>query len=128
VAGGCGDDDLVRSGVESAVDEFDPPAGHFADVVAAFAHAPPVGVGGGPAVAVASDVINMANRASQNGSVQLWSRNLIRWASQPSKQRRLGSPPAIGPPWPVTADGAVNRRRHHLRPWLPASSSDSSAR
>ena len=41
VAGGCGDDDLVGSGVESAVDEFDAPAGHFADVVAAFAHAPP---------------------------------------------------------------------------------------
>jgi hypothetical protein len=32
---------LCRSGVESAVDEFDAPAGHFADVVAAFAHAPP---------------------------------------------------------------------------------------
>ena len=53
---------LCRSGVESAVDEFDAPAGHFADVVAAFAHAPPVGVGGGPAVAMASDVINMPKR------------------------------------------------------------------
>jgi hypothetical protein len=34
VAGGCGDDDLVRAGVEAAVDEFDGPAGHFADQVA----------------------------------------------------------------------------------------------
>ena len=45
-----------------AVDEADAPAGHFADVVAAFAHAPPVDVGGGPAVAMTSDVINMPKR------------------------------------------------------------------
>ena len=45
-----------------AVDEADAPAGHFADVVAAFAHAPPVDVGGGSAFAVACDVIHMANR------------------------------------------------------------------
>ena len=35
MAGGCADDDLVRSGVEAAVDEFDVPARHFADQVAA---------------------------------------------------------------------------------------------
>ena len=35
VAGGCADDDLAWSGVEAAVDEFDVPARHFADQVAA---------------------------------------------------------------------------------------------
>lgn len=35
MAGGCGDDDLVRSGVEAAVGEFDAPNRHFVDQVAA---------------------------------------------------------------------------------------------
>ena len=111
-----------------AVDEADAPAGHFADVVAAFAHAPPVDVGGGPAVAMTSDVINMPKRgiAERVGAALVV--QLDQGASQPSKQRRVGSPPRIGPQRPFTADGAVNRRRQHLRPWLPASSSDSSAR
>jgi hypothetical protein len=33
VAGGCGDDDLVWSAVEAAIDELDLPAGHFADLL-----------------------------------------------------------------------------------------------
>ena len=67
--------------VESAVDEFDAPAGHFADVVSAFAHAAPVDVGGGSAFAVAPDVINMANRgvAERVPAALVAQRPLLSW-------------------------------------------------
>ena len=62
MAGGCGDDDLVRSGVEAAVDEFDAPAGHFADEVAAGAGAAAIVKRGRSAVAVSGDVVDVADR------------------------------------------------------------------
>ena len=34
------------------------------------------------------------------------------WPSQPSKCRRVGSPPTIGPELVEVLEGAVNRRRH----------------
>jgi hypothetical protein len=39
-------------------------------------------------------------------------------ASQPSKYRRVGSAPTIGPDPVEVLEGAVNSRRHHLRSWL----------
>src|SRR5688500_10099750 len=62
VAGGCGDDDLVRPGVEAAVDEFDVPAGHFADQVAALAFAASILQCGCSVVAVPGDVVDMSDR------------------------------------------------------------------
>ena len=62
MAGGCGDDDLVRLALVTAVGGFDPPAGHFPNEVAAGADTAPVGEGGGSAVAVAGDVVDVANR------------------------------------------------------------------
>ena len=97
VANGCGDHDRVWTAVEAAIKELDPPAGHFPNEVPALALAAAIDVGGPCTVAVASDVINVTDPGSQNGSLHVWSRNLMRSASQPSKQRRLGSPPTIGP-------------------------------
>ena len=62
MAGGCGDDDLVRLALVGAFGGCDPPAGHFPNVVAAGADAASVGEGGGSAVAVAGDVVDVANR------------------------------------------------------------------
>ena len=55
VAGGCGDDDLVWPAEEAAVDDFDVPAGHLADQVAALALAASIGECGEAALAVAGD-------------------------------------------------------------------------
>jgi hypothetical protein len=54
VAGGRGNDDLVRPAVEAAVNDFDVPSRHFADEVAAGAGASSVDVGGQSAVGVTS--------------------------------------------------------------------------
>ena len=62
VAGGCGDDDLVRAAGEAAVDDVDVPAGHFADDVAAGAFAASIAERGGSVVAAASDVVDVADR------------------------------------------------------------------
>ena len=62
MAGGCSDDDLVRSGVEAAVNEVDAPARHFSDKVAAGACAAAILKRGSSAVAVPSDVVDMADR------------------------------------------------------------------
>ncbi len=59
MAGGCGDDDFVWSAVEAAVDEFEVPAGHFADLVAAFALAAAIGEGGESTVGVSGDVVEV---------------------------------------------------------------------
>ena len=48
--------------METAIKELDPPAGHFAGVVAACAYAAAVDVGGGSTGAVAGDVINVTDR------------------------------------------------------------------
>jgi hypothetical protein len=62
VAGGCGDVDGVALVEEPGVDDVDVPAGHFADLVAAGAGAAPVFQGGGSAVAVPGDVVDVADR------------------------------------------------------------------
>ena len=62
MAGGCSDDDLVRLALVSAVGGSDPPARHFSNEVAAGADAAPDAEGGGSAVAVAGDVVDVANR------------------------------------------------------------------
>jgi hypothetical protein len=62
VARGCGDHDAVGFVGEPGVDDGDLPAGHLADVVATLANTAAVGVAGGSAFAVASDVIDMAAR------------------------------------------------------------------
>jgi hypothetical protein len=61
VAGGCGDDDLVRQRGEAAVDGFEVPSGHFMDEVAAGAGTSSVEVGGQSAVGVAGDVVEVAD-------------------------------------------------------------------
>ena len=85
MAGGCGDDDFVWSAVEAAVDDFDMPAGHFSDLVAAFALAAAIDVGGGSAVGVSGDVVEVSDGCVAEGSRQVWSRSRISLASQPSK-------------------------------------------
>ena len=62
VSGGCGDDDLVRCAVEAEVDHFEASARHFADEIAALAFATTIAVAGGPTLAVASDVVDVADR------------------------------------------------------------------
>jgi hypothetical protein len=61
MAGGCGDDDLVRITVEAAIDHFEAPARHFSDEVAALAGAATVDVIRGSAVGMASDVVDVAD-------------------------------------------------------------------
>jgi len=67
VAGGCGDDDFVWSAVEAAVDEGEVPAGHFANLVASFALAASVDVGGESAVGVSSDVVEVSDGCVAEG-------------------------------------------------------------
>ena len=50
--------------------------------------------------------------ASQYVSRQVWSRSPISWARQASNERRVGSPPTIGPDPVDNPFGAVKRRRH----------------
>ena len=90
VANGCGDHDRVWTAVEAAIKELDPPAGHFPNEVPALALAAAIDVGGPCTVAVASDVINVTDPGSQNGSLHVWSRNLMSLASQPSKSAPNG--------------------------------------
>jgi hypothetical protein len=61
VAGGCGDDDLVRQDGEAAVDNFEVPSRHFTDEVAAAAGTSSVDVGGQSAVGVSGDVVEVAD-------------------------------------------------------------------
>jgi hypothetical protein len=61
VAGGCGDDDLVRRTTEAAVDDFDVPARHLAREVAARAFATSIGECSLSAVAVAGDVVDVSD-------------------------------------------------------------------
>ncbi len=82
--------------METAIKELDPPAGHFPNEVPALALAAAIDVGGPCTVAVASDVINVTDPGITERILHVWSRNLMSLASQPSKQRRLGSPPTIG--------------------------------
>jgi hypothetical protein len=65
VAGGCGDVNCVGVAEESGIDGGDVPAGHFLYVVAAFTGPAAVLQDGGPAVAVADDVIKMSDRRSR---------------------------------------------------------------
>jgi hypothetical protein len=67
VAGGCGDDDLVRRAMEAAIDETDVPARHFADEVASGTRAASVSKAGGSAVAVAGDVIKVSDGCVTEG-------------------------------------------------------------
>jgi hypothetical protein len=61
VAGGCGDDHNVWSAMQPVAGEVYFPAGHFADVVAAFTQPTPVGQGGGSAVGSAVHMIEVAD-------------------------------------------------------------------
>ena len=67
VAGGCGDDDFVWSAVEAAVDEGEVPAGHFSNLVAAFALTASIGEGGESAVGVSSDVVEVPDGCVAEG-------------------------------------------------------------
>src|SRR6478672_2526387 len=62
VAGGGGDFDPVGAAVVESGDQGDLPAGHLADEVAAGADAAAVGEGGGAAVGVAVDVVEVPDR------------------------------------------------------------------
>jgi hypothetical protein len=64
VSGGCGDDHGVGFVEALGVDGGDLPAGHFADVVAAFTSTSAVHIVGGSAVAVAGDVVDVTDRRS----------------------------------------------------------------
>ena len=59
VVSGGGDD---LDGMAVGVDDSDCPAGEFADVVAAFAHPSPVLGGGGTAVGMPVDMVEMPDR------------------------------------------------------------------
>jgi hypothetical protein len=63
VAGGCGDDDLVRQDGEAAVDDFELPSRHLTDEVAAFAGAASICECGQSAVGVSGDVVEVADGA-----------------------------------------------------------------
>jgi hypothetical protein len=117
VAGGCANDDLVRPAVEATVDELDTPAGHFADEVAAGAFAESILKCGGSAIAVPGDVVNVADRRITIGIPAGLITQLDQFGQQPSKRRRAGSPPTIGPELWVL-EGPVKSRRYHLRPRL----------
>ena len=52
--------------------------------------------------------------------MQVWSRSRMSWPNQPSKCRRVESPPTTGPEPVEVVGGAVKSRRHHLRPRLLA--------
>ena len=58
--------------------------GIFPNEVAAGADTAPVGEGGGSAVAVAGDVVDVANRCVTEVVRQVWSRRRMSLASQPS--------------------------------------------
>jgi hypothetical protein len=85
VAGGCGDDDLVRPDAESAVHQLEVPAGHFADEVAAFAGAAAVLPDGGSAVGVAGDVVDVSDGCVAVGVAAGLVAEPDSWLSQPSK-------------------------------------------
>jgi hypothetical protein len=67
VSGGCGDDHGVGFVEALGVDGGDLPAGHFADVVAAFTSTSAVHIVGGSAVAVAGDVVGVADGGAAVG-------------------------------------------------------------
>ena len=62
MAGRRGDLDGVGLPVQSAGDQLDLPARHFSDIVAAFAFATAVGVDSEAAVAVAMNMVDVADR------------------------------------------------------------------
>jgi hypothetical protein len=83
--------------VEAAIKELDPPAGHFPNEVPALALAAAIDVGGPCTVAVASDVINVTDPGSQNGSLHVWSRS-----------DELGQPAVEAAPTGVAADNRAS--------------------